>query len=82
MAKEKLELKAIQELIASSEANWEAGITTVSELTELEKKRMLGYVPGPDAVSYTHLDVYKRQVLRLSAASRSAIVRATFKIRS
>ncbi|MBN9311674.1 MAG: hypothetical protein BGO40_09310 [Chryseobacterium sp. 39-10] len=51
MAKEKLELKAIQELIASSEANWEAGITTVSELTELEKKRKLGYVPGPDDVS-------------------------------
>lgn len=48
MAKEKFEeLKAIQEAIASSHADWEAGITIVSELTDAEKKILLGYTPGP-----------------------------------
>lgn len=51
MAKEKLELKAIQEAIASSNAGWEAGITSVSELSEVEKKAMLGYTPEPGAPS-------------------------------
>lgn len=51
MAKEKLELKAIQEAIASSDAGWNAGITNVSELSETEKKRMLGYTPAPDEPS-------------------------------
>lgn len=51
MAKEKLELSAIQEAIASSNADWEAGITTVSELSDTEKKILLGYTPPPGAPS-------------------------------
>jgi len=47
MAKEKLELSTIQEAIASSNAGWEASITSVSELTDAEKKILLGYTPGP-----------------------------------
>ncbi|MBK8244300.1 MAG: C1 family peptidase [Saprospiraceae bacterium] len=51
MAKEKLELSAIQDAIASSNAGWEAGVTSVSELSDAEKKHRLGYTPGPDAPS-------------------------------
>jgi C1A family cysteine protease len=51
MAKEKLELKAIQEAIASSNAGWEAGITSVSELSDAEKRKLLGYTPEPGAPS-------------------------------
>jgi C1A family cysteine protease len=51
MAKEKLELKAIQEAIASSNAGWEAGVTSVSELSDAEKIKLLGYTPGPGAPS-------------------------------
>lgn len=51
MAKEKLELKAIQEAIANSNAGWEAGITSVSELSDEEKVNLLGYTPGPGAPS-------------------------------
>jgi C1A family cysteine protease len=51
MAKEKLELKAIQEAIASSNAGWEAGVTSVSELSDAEKIHMLGYTPEPGAPS-------------------------------
>ena len=47
MAKEKLELTAIQEAIASSSAGWEAGVTSVSELSDDEKTSLLGYTPGP-----------------------------------
>jgi len=47
MAKEKLELNAIQEAIASSSADWEAGVTSVSELSDDEKTSLLGYTPGP-----------------------------------
>ncbi len=51
MAKEKLELKAIQEAIASSNAGWEAGVTVFSELPEDDKRRLLGYMPGPGSPS-------------------------------
>jgi C1A family cysteine protease len=51
MAKEKLELKANQEAIASSNAGWEAGFTSVSELSDAEKIHMLGYTPEPGAPS-------------------------------
>ncbi|MEZ4910239.1 MAG: C1 family peptidase [Saprospiraceae bacterium] len=51
MAKEKLELKAIQEAIASSNAGWEAGVTNVSELSVSEKITLLGFTPGPGEAS-------------------------------
>ncbi len=51
MDKENPDLKAIQKAIASSDANWEAGITAVSELTEEQKHTLLGYTPPPDAPS-------------------------------
>ena len=51
MAKEKLELKAVQEAIASSSAGWQAGTTSVSELSEEEKVILLGYTPAPGAPS-------------------------------
>ncbi len=51
MAKDELALKAIQEAIASSNAGWEAGVTSVSELSDAEKRKMLGYSPPPDAPS-------------------------------
>lgn len=51
MANEKLELKAIQAAIASSNAGWEAGITSVSELSDSEKSALLGYTPGPNELS-------------------------------
>ncbi len=51
MAKEKLELKAIQEAIASSNAGWEAGTSNVSELSDAEKKNLLGYTPEPGSLS-------------------------------
>lgn len=44
---EKLELKAIREAIASSNAGWEAGSTSVSELSDSAKTHLLGYTPGP-----------------------------------
>lgn len=47
MTEEKLELKAIQEAIASSNAGWEAGVTSVSGLSKAEKTHLLGYTPGP-----------------------------------
>lgn len=55
MAKEKLELKSIQELISSSDASWEAGITNVSELSETEKEVLLGYTPQPGEPSLEKL---------------------------
>ena len=51
MAKEKLELKAIQEAIASSNAGWEAGNTSVSDLSDAAKSNLLGYTPEPGAPS-------------------------------
>lgn len=47
MSNEKLELKAIRNAIASSNAGWEAGVTSVSELSEAEQRSRLGYIPGP-----------------------------------
>ena len=49
MAIKKLELKAVQEAIASSNAGWEAGVTVFSELPEVAKRNLLGYLPGPGA---------------------------------
>ncbi len=51
MAKEKLELKAIQEAIESSNAGWQAGATSVSELSDVEKSILLGYTPEPGTPS-------------------------------
>jgi len=51
MAQEKLELKAIQEAIASSSAGWEASTTSVSELSFEDKTILLGYTPAPGAPS-------------------------------
>ena len=42
---EKLGLKAILEAIASSNAGWEADITSVSELSDAEKANLLDILP-------------------------------------
>lgn len=45
------DLKAIQSAIANSDAEWVAGVTNVSELSDQEKQTLLGYTPPPDAPS-------------------------------
>lgn len=70
MAKEKLELKAIQDAIASTNASWEAGITSVSELSNHEKQILLGYTPGPGEPS---LEQQERESAEQYALYASAI---------
>lgn len=51
MADGKLDPIKIQAEIDNSEARWQAGITSVSELSKEEQDIRLGYVPGPDEES-------------------------------
>lgn len=47
MALERLDAAALQSAIQQSGENWQAGITSVSELTDQEKRFRLGAVPPP-----------------------------------
>ncbi|MFN7930137.1 MAG: C1 family peptidase, partial [Blastocatellia bacterium] len=47
MALEKLELSKLQAELQQSDAEWQAGVTSVSELSEEEQRLYLGYIPGP-----------------------------------
>jgi C1A family cysteine protease len=44
-------LARLQEELRNSGATWEAGPTSMSKLSEEERRRRLGYVPGPDEPS-------------------------------
>jgi C1A family cysteine protease len=53
MADENLNLNDLQAAISAKNANWQAGETSVSRLSEPEKKKRLGYKPGPEELSLT-----------------------------
>jgi len=51
MAQDRIEPSQLNLMIQSAKAGWQAGATSVSELTSEEQKRRLGYEPGPDELS-------------------------------
>jgi C1A family cysteine protease len=48
MALEKMDAANLQSVIDAEGAQWQAGVTPLSELSEAEKQLRLGYFPGPD----------------------------------
>ena len=66
MPQDKISVSQINSLIKAANAGWVAAPTSVSKLTAEERKRLLGYIPGPGEES---LD----QRIQASAAKISAI---------
>jgi C1A family cysteine protease len=48
MAPAEFSLARLQQTLREAGARWDAGVTSVSELPPDQKRRRLGYVPGPD----------------------------------
>jgi C1A family cysteine protease len=61
----------LQQILAESGAQWEAGVTPVSELSQEQKCHLLGYVPGPNEES---LEQRNQASLAKLAAARAAAV--------
>ena len=51
MALEGFSIKELQTDIAQSDAEWQAGDTSFTEMSSEERSLYLGYIPGPDEPS-------------------------------
>ncbi len=51
---EKIDAKKLQAEVQKAGGRWQAGVTSVSELSDDEKLLRLGYVPGPNEPSLEH----------------------------
>ena len=67
-----IELKAIAAAISSAGAGWQSGESFLTLTTPEERKRRLGYAPGPDEPSLTESELTAKQSASMAAQSASA----------
>ncbi len=73
MAEEKLDAAQVQAAVQRAGAQWEAGVTSVSELSRADQVKRLGAAPPPGELSLEQVEQQVRDRARLPAIAERAI---------
>jgi C1A family cysteine protease len=77
-----IDVEEIQAAVRSSDADWVAGSTALTVLTESQRRRRLGYVPGPDEPPLEAREQLASTNYEATGSARNIGAPASFDLRS